>query len=75
MATAVDRDMRGISTCWQYGPRGWHAYGAGPCFDDYETAIRYRDWLDREGIGWASEDDRRFRGWYYYRGEATDARQ
>ena len=46
---STERDMRGISTCWQYGPNGWHAYGAGPCFDTYEQAIAYRDFTDKHG--------------------------
>jgi hypothetical protein len=45
----LDRDMRNISTCWQYAPNGWHAYGAGPCFDTYEAAIKYRDLIDEVG--------------------------
>lgn len=49
-----ERDMRDISTCWQNF--GWHAYGAGPCFDTYEQAIAYRDKLDEHGITWKSQD-------------------
>lgn len=44
------RDMRGIDRCSRY--LGWHVYGAGPCFDRYEQALRYREELDREGIKW-----------------------
>jgi hypothetical protein len=50
---ASDRDMRGVSTCWQ--SHGWHAYSAGPCFDTYEQVIEYRDSLDREGITWRKQ--------------------
>jgi hypothetical protein len=56
------RDMRDISTCWQYS--GWHAKGAGPCFDTYEMAVAYRDWLESMGRSWASEEDRVALGWY-----------
>ena len=41
---------RGLSRCWQNN--GWHVYGAGPCFDTEEEAVRYRDSLDREGKTW-----------------------
>lgn len=41
---------RGISRCWQN--QGFHVYGAGPCFDTHEQAIRYRDGLDRDGVTW-----------------------
>jgi hypothetical protein len=37
---------RGISRCWQN--RGYHVYGAGPCFDTMDQAVAYRDWYDRE---------------------------
>jgi hypothetical protein len=30
-----------ISMCWQN--RGYHAMGAGPCFDTIEEAVAYRD--------------------------------
>jgi hypothetical protein len=48
--TEPERDMRNISRCWQYS--GWHAHGAGPCFDTYEEAIAYRDYYDK--YGWES---------------------
>lgn len=41
--------VRGISRCWQ---GGYHAYMAGPCFDTFAQARRYRDGLDRDGITW-----------------------
>jgi hypothetical protein len=41
---------RGISRCWQHF--GYHVYGAGPCFDTLDAAIRYRDSLDAEGKTW-----------------------
>jgi len=47
-----ERDMRGISACWHNAPNGWHAYGAGPCFDTYEQAVDYRNSLDAEGVTW-----------------------
>lgn len=36
---------RGISRC-RHG--GYHAYGAGPCFDRPEWAMARRDWEDAE---------------------------
>ena len=30
-----------ISKCWQNN--GYHAHGAGPCFDTLEAALLYRD--------------------------------
>jgi len=43
-------DMRAISRCARSA--GWHVYMAGPCFDRYEQAIKYRDYLDAKGITW-----------------------
>ena len=37
-------DTVNLSRCWQNN--GWHAHGAGPCFDTREQAIRYRDAYD-----------------------------
>lgn len=50
----MDRNMRGISRCWQNN--GWHVYSAGPCMDTYEAAIRYRTHLDRRGITWKPQE-------------------
>jgi hypothetical protein len=49
-AEALAEERRGITRCWQY--MGYHVYGAGPCFDTLEQAIRYRNGLDREGVTW-----------------------
>lgn len=38
-------DTRGLSRCWQN--QGWHVYGAGPCFDAREAALRYREDYDK----------------------------
>lgn len=54
--TFSEKDMRGISNC-HHGSSGWHAYGAGPCFDTHEQALAYRDKLDDHGISWKSQDD------------------
>lgn len=43
--------LRGLSRC-NLNSGGWHVYGAGPCFDTQEQAVRYRDSLDREGVTW-----------------------
>jgi hypothetical protein len=51
MTTA--RDTRALSRCWQN--QGWHVYSAGPCFDEYENAIKYRDYLDAKGITWEQQ--------------------
>ena len=51
MSTDTELDMRGISRCWQN--RGWHVYGAGPCFDTHEQAIQYREAHDK---AWAAEE-------------------
>lgn len=48
-----ERDMRGISRCGIN--LGWHVYKAGPCFDTYEQAIRYRESLDAEGVTWRQQ--------------------
>lgn len=45
MSETATRDMRDISRCWQNN--GYHAHGAGPCFDTYEAVIKYRDEYDR----------------------------
>lgn len=50
LATDEQKDMRGISRCWQWG--GWHVYKAGPCFDTHEQALAYRTSLDAEGVTW-----------------------
>lgn len=46
----------GISVCWQN--RGFHAHGAGPCFDTVEQAVARRDLEDQE---WAAKLDREVR--------------
>ena len=48
-----ERDRRGISVCSRY--LGWHVYSAGPCFDTYEQAVKYRDYLDAKGVTWESQ--------------------
>lgn len=45
MSTETERDLRGISRCWQNN--GWHYAGAGPCFDTYEQVSKYRDEYDK----------------------------
>jgi hypothetical protein len=50
-----------ISMCWQN--RGYHAMGAGPCFDTVEQAVAYRD-RELERIG--RESDRKADTWCYW---------
>lgn len=42
----------GITICWQY--RGYHANGAGPCFDTVEQAVAHREFEARR---WAEALD------------------
>lgn len=50
-----------ISRCWQNF--GYHALGAGPCFDTVEQAVAYRDReLDRIGRECDAKADR----WCYF---------
>jgi len=40
-------DMDGISRCWHNN--GYHWGGAGPCFDELEHAIAYREYVKEHG--------------------------